>query len=383
MNTGAKDERDLGAFIPSFLDDYPLNPFEFRVYAHIARRAGSGQCWESIGAIAKHCYMNVRTTRAAVQQLAKHGLITYEERPGQTNLIKLTHHSHWTPATEVTPTKAGNPTPSKFDRASKNEPRSNLNEPTPVKFNGTPSANLTDHPYPNLDAPPLSNLDDKGTPYEGTPKKVLPLREGEETAKKQPLPLPPVQEQKPETAKPEPTPLSVNGSVQDLKNVPPIAPAQSGNEFELEDRQWLVHQAPWHATVTKWKDEMLEAVFRCDRAFWGLGSGARNDHKIEGHLRKHENNVRLYHGHPDIEKSCLDSRQALLDYWAAAQNLGSDDQPIAPPKDGDWTKHPKFNELVAAYKSQSPTDFIRPNGKQDELRMQFLQWAFNNIEVSA
>ena len=34
--------RDWGAIIPSFLDDYGLDPYEMRVYIRLARRAGMG-----------------------------------------------------------------------------------------------------------------------------------------------------------------------------------------------------------------------------------------------------------------------------------------------------------------------------------------------------
>ena len=53
--------RDWGAIIPSFLDDYGLDPYEMRVYIRLARRAGmGGQCWESISKMASSCRMSDR-----------------------------------------------------------------------------------------------------------------------------------------------------------------------------------------------------------------------------------------------------------------------------------------------------------------------------------
>ena len=53
--TTVSSRPDYGAFIPAHLDDYPLTPNEFRVYARILRRAGSkgGHHWEGIPTTAK------------------------------------------------------------------------------------------------------------------------------------------------------------------------------------------------------------------------------------------------------------------------------------------------------------------------------------------
>lgn len=90
------DERDLGAFIPSFLDDFGLNPYEFRVYCRLARRAGAGgQCWESINNIADKCKMNRKTVMQAIAKLLKYCFIRQTKRPGKSDLYQLTHHRHW------------------------------------------------------------------------------------------------------------------------------------------------------------------------------------------------------------------------------------------------------------------------------------------------
>ncbi len=156
----ATDERDLGAFIPSTLDDYGLDPFEFRVYSHIARRAGSGECWEAIDNIAACCKMNVKTARKAIALLSLAGLITQAPRQGKTNSIKLTHSRGWVKSSDLdlireklTPTKSGTPT---------------RRYPTPTK-SGTP-------PLPSGGTPPLPNQVPKGTPIKGIPEGT-PIKE--------------------------------------------------------------------------------------------------------------------------------------------------------------------------------------------------------------
>jgi DNA-binding transcriptional regulator YhcF (GntR family) len=136
--TNVEDKRDYGAFIPSFLDDFRLDMASFRLYSHIARRAGSGLCWESIDNMAITCCMNRKTAYKAFQVLQDHKLILVEKRKGQTSLITLTSHSVWLPI------------------------------PNQVQV----------EPIPNKVQPPIPDQVHKGTPSEGTPIKDLFL-EGE------------------------------------------------------------------------------------------------------------------------------------------------------------------------------------------------------------
>ena len=87
---------DYGTFIPAFLDDYPLNANEFRLYVHILKNAGTekGHC-ESIGQAAKHCGMNVKTARSAMKLLSAAGLVRIEHRSGLTSLIHPTPYDQW------------------------------------------------------------------------------------------------------------------------------------------------------------------------------------------------------------------------------------------------------------------------------------------------
>lgn len=90
-------------FVHSAIDDYPLKAEEFRVYAHIARRAGLGEAWPSIGSIAKRCRLNEDTARRCVHNLIAYRLIAVTERglEGKTNLYRLTPFSAWCKPAEV------------------------------------------------------------------------------------------------------------------------------------------------------------------------------------------------------------------------------------------------------------------------------------------
>lgn len=92
------DGRDAGAFIPSALDDFGLDPYAMRIYIRIVRRAGTRQgCFESIDNMALHCKMNRKTVYQSVKVLLRHHLIEKVSVPGKTSHYYLTPSSEWIP----------------------------------------------------------------------------------------------------------------------------------------------------------------------------------------------------------------------------------------------------------------------------------------------
>ncbi|MHC5763120.1 hypothetical protein [Nostoc sp.] len=88
-------------FIPGFFDDYPLESSEFRLYAHIQRRAGVSGCFESIPKMAKHCYIALKTAKNAIKLLLAAGMIEIQERIGTTNIYTPTTPSSWVSPNQV------------------------------------------------------------------------------------------------------------------------------------------------------------------------------------------------------------------------------------------------------------------------------------------
>ncbi len=71
----------LGASINSALDDSDLNPIEFRVYAHLCRRANDElRAWGSQKDIAKHCKVSVDSVGRALKALEDKGYLEQEPR---------------------------------------------------------------------------------------------------------------------------------------------------------------------------------------------------------------------------------------------------------------------------------------------------------------
>ena len=81
-------------FIHSDLDLYGLNPYEFRLYAHIARR---GRCFSNLQTISNICKMSIRKAQYGLKALESFGLIKKEVRKGKTDIYELSDRSEWKP----------------------------------------------------------------------------------------------------------------------------------------------------------------------------------------------------------------------------------------------------------------------------------------------
>ena len=98
------DGRPSVMFIHSVIDDYGLDVYAFRVYARLARRAGTNNsAYESVANMADACGMSERRLQEALQTLVDHGLVTREERRGKTTLYTLTPVDSWTEQVINTP----------------------------------------------------------------------------------------------------------------------------------------------------------------------------------------------------------------------------------------------------------------------------------------
>ncbi|MBW4641219.1 MAG: helix-turn-helix domain-containing protein [Gloeocapsa sp. UFS-A4-WI-NPMV-4B04] len=162
--TAVKDEQALGLFVKSDFDDYGLNPYEFRIYARIVRRAGRSDAWESIPNMAKACMMSESRARRALQVLEAARLIESIERSGYSALRRPTPKSVWANPDQLSTiramfTRTKSVTPIKSDTGKKTH--------TPSKSDTGVVAELT--PLP------LAKVTDEGIPIKGNPIKVLPL----------------------------------------------------------------------------------------------------------------------------------------------------------------------------------------------------------------
>jgi len=163
--TAIKDELELCLFVKSEIDDYGLDPYEFRLYARIARRAGRAESWESIPNMARACQMSISRARKALELLEAARLIESIKRSGYTTIRRLTPKHKWVHPERLEEIRqflapSRSDTPTKSDRGSKTDTT------TPSKSNRGVLAELI--PLP------LSKVTAEGIPLEDNPIKVLP-----------------------------------------------------------------------------------------------------------------------------------------------------------------------------------------------------------------
>ncbi|PSB27687.1 helix-turn-helix domain-containing protein [Chlorogloea sp. CCALA 695] len=164
MTAAVKEKSELSLFVRREIDDYGLDPYEFRIYARITRRAGNGEAWESLTNMASACCMSLGRARRALHLLKLAKLVKSIERPGYSTVYRLTPQHKWV-ASECLQElrgfinlRAKSPTPIRSDRGTKND--------SPITSSSTPLSEVI--PLP------LSEVIGEGIPSEDISHKVLP-----------------------------------------------------------------------------------------------------------------------------------------------------------------------------------------------------------------
>jgi hypothetical protein len=142
----SQDQSDFRViFVPSEIDELGLSAAQFRVYGHLARRAGKNDAYPGIPSIARICKLHEDTVRASLILLRQWNLISVTTRPGMTNLYRLTRPSEWkTPLRNESPTSVSHPSetngghPSESDGPHPSETRGYEGSPRRKSTKGTP-----------------------------------------------------------------------------------------------------------------------------------------------------------------------------------------------------------------------------------------------------
>jgi hypothetical protein len=95
---GIKEAIESMMFVRDRLDEYGLDPYEFRVYAHIVRRTGgktNKKFFASQSKSAEICQMSVRKFQYSLKFLCKAQMIVQEKRQGRTDVYRLTPPILW------------------------------------------------------------------------------------------------------------------------------------------------------------------------------------------------------------------------------------------------------------------------------------------------
>jgi len=160
MTTLRQDRSEFNVlFVHSELDDYGLDANEFRIYAHLARRAnGKNRAWPGMTSMSIACRMNRHTVLRVIFCLECYGLIKIIKKQGATNQYVLTPPSEWKqPKLTSAPEGTGAP----IDTSAYPD--------TGASFD--PSVKRGTGVVPLLELPPVSKEALKGNPIEGNPLK--------------------------------------------------------------------------------------------------------------------------------------------------------------------------------------------------------------------
>ncbi len=68
-SAAVKEKNKSCLFIKREIDDYGLDPDEFRIYPRITRRAGNGEAWESLGNMARAYRITLSRARKTLRLL--------------------------------------------------------------------------------------------------------------------------------------------------------------------------------------------------------------------------------------------------------------------------------------------------------------------------
>ena len=69
VTSAVKEKSKFCLFVKRKIDDYRLDPYEFRIYAWITRRTGNSEAWESLANMASACCMSLSRARKTLQIL--------------------------------------------------------------------------------------------------------------------------------------------------------------------------------------------------------------------------------------------------------------------------------------------------------------------------
>ena len=156
---GDSHKSKMPIFIHSDVDDYGLDPFEFRFYSAVARRAGrDGEFFEGLSKTAKRCKMSLSKAREAKKFVVAAGLVELVPRKGKSDLMRLTAKENWMPSEQLDSLrKSLHQSPTKSDMGSPP-----IESTTPTRPHSTP--------LPDLDHLPPSDLDHEVTPISSSPE---------------------------------------------------------------------------------------------------------------------------------------------------------------------------------------------------------------------
>lgn len=354
------DDRKIPIFIKSDVDDLGLTLEAFRVYGHLARRAGSNnKAWPSYVSIGEHCFRGSYPNSspaslkakaiAAVSELVAYGLIRKEVRKreeggNKANIYRLTETGFCKPKEplESCNVRKGKPNQQRQNRENSQEGVSGDSPPVNGDNPSSESKAVNGDNPPRLTGitPPVNGDNPKVFPLKVLPSEGTPSHTQNATSALKPSePEQPVCEVKPERPEQPQQPVPEDNSLpvkvkresssaakdpeSDQILPPRFSPAKE-NTLDLNAQSWPV-DFPWRLDQRTLHPKMEQAVFQINNG-WKLvvlPDGKINRPSIERHVSKLEGNSRILYSDTTIAE-----RKKLLAYWDYAQSLIKAEQQI-------------------------------------------------------
>lgn len=293
---------DFGAFIPSLLDDYPLDVFEFRIFARIARRSGSASCFESLPNMAKSCKMSLAKARIALRLLVAAGLIEIQERLGTSKLCWINNPSKWV-------------TPEQVEKIRKTLTPKSKRE-TPIESDSGIGSDRGGGI--GSDRGVVSDLIDEGSTIKDLPIKVLPIKEEEAVATKS-IKVE-IEFLEPEESFVDIQDLNDKNSTNENDTQQDSFSAAADTKIlkEIEQAVYDWRRRPWMQSATTFKPEVIKAVWQCNVDWYSLlGSKTPNLKKISDRLRS------LNSALSALNPGSITAWEELQNYWTTAKAISN------------------------------------------------------------
>ncbi|MEH2138593.1 hypothetical protein [Nostoc sp.] len=321
----ADDRDDLPVFIHSELDDYGLDPYQFRVYARIARRAGRLGAYESIKNMAEGCCISEGKAKSSLRFLIEQGLVSRESREGYTSIYRLNPKNKWLPKKRLTGVDVEQP----------GSPGVHPPGSPGVHPPGSPGVHPPGSPGVH---PPGSPGVHEGNPIKGSPIEINPV-EGS-PAKDPPAPhviavieggtkrsqIKSALEQILIDTDMDFTSGLLKGNNFLELNIPAY---ENNNQTQLafsvlsQEEYGILKQAqavaynptiaPWRINSTEFRGDVCKAVFAANPKWYSLADGTTNLKKINSQLKTLERKIRGSDG-----VSALEAYKELLNYVCMA-----------------------------------------------------------------
>ncbi|MBD2105176.1 hypothetical protein [Leptolyngbya sp. FACHB-261] len=365
----SRQENLYKLFVPSNLDDYGLDPFEFRIYARIVRR---GRAYESIPRMAKTCKMSEDKVRDALRALCAFGLLEKDDSQGAgySLIYRPTDNSSWCHPEQVEELR---PCPKSTIRR-----RSTTGSAATSRLGNTRGV-VADSPGGVVVDPPGGVVVDP--PNKGNPYKEFPFRQSQQVLSPLPLsqakPLAQTELQKERLESNDQEPPSASRTPSRLQT--PVAASQDVVQAYYQQAQAvgapallaLQQERAQAAVQRRIAPGLLDGPWVDAAQFQALNQWLRGHYpdKGEGYLAKVVQSIALDPNHRDW----LSFKAGQPATQPSEPNSAAQVSSASP--NYDWTADPRFEQWLAEFRQLQYQPFVHDPSQPNAINQERARFA--------